>query len=99
MTKNDTLKSSYDGADRFAQVWSVHTHELSDILSSPEFAEYHAMQRPTSKVCLSCPELRVCGGGMTLHRWRDDNGYVNPSVYCADQTLLIKHIRSYLPVA
>jgi uncharacterized protein len=98
ITKNDTLKSSYDGADRFNGKWSVHTHDLIDVLSSPEFAEYHRMQRPSSKTCLSCPELRVCGGGMTLHRWRDDNGYDNPSVYCADQTLLINHIRSYLPV-
>ncbi len=36
---------------------------------------------------------------MTLHRWRDDNGYDNPSVYCADQKLLIGSIRKYLPVA
>jgi uncharacterized protein len=98
ITKNDTLKSAYDGADRFAQKWSVHTHELEEVLSSPEFAEYHAMQRPSSKVCLTCPELRVCGGGMTLHRWRDDNGFDNPSVYCADQKHLIGHIRKYLPV-
>lgn len=97
ITKNDTLKSSFDGADRFEQKWSVHTHALGDVLASPEFQAYHRMQRPSSKVCLSCPELRVCGGGMTLHRWRDDNGYDNPSVYCADQMLLINHIRGYLP--
>ncbi len=97
ITKNDTLKSSYDGADRFEQKLSVHTHALGDVLASPEFGDYHRMQRPNSEICLSCPELRVCGGGMTLHRWRDDNGYDNPSVYCADQTLLINHIRSYLP--
>lgn len=98
ITKNDTLKSSYDGADRFGQKWSVHTHALSDVVTTPEFAEYHRMQRPSSEVCLACPELKVCGGGMTLHRWRDDNGYNNPSVYCADQSLLINHIRGYLPV-
>lgn len=97
ITKNDTLKSSYDGADRFHENWSVHTHDLADVFSSPEFAEYHCLQRPSSKTCLTCPELRICGGGMTLHRWRDDNGYDNPSVYCADQTLLINHIRGYLP--
>jgi uncharacterized protein len=36
---------------------------------------------------------------MTLHRWNSDNGYDNPSVYCADQKLLIGRIRKYLPVA
>jgi uncharacterized protein len=98
VTKNDTLKSSFDRADRFTQKWSIHTHKLTDVLGSPEFIEYHAMQRPSAKTCLSCPELRICGGGMTLHRWRDDNGYDNPSVYCADQMLLINHIRKYLPL-
>lgn len=99
ITKNDTLKSSYDGADRFDGKWSVHTHDLADVLNSFEFAEYHAMQRPTSKTCLSCSDLNVCGGGMTLHRWRDDNAYDNPSVFCGDQKLLISHIRRYLSVS
>ena len=98
ITKNDTLKSAYNGADRFAQKWSVHTHKLVDVLSSAEFAEYHALQRPDSAICKTCPELRICGGGMTLHRWRDDNGYDNPSVYCTDQKLLIEHIRRYLSI-
>ena len=98
ITKNDTLKSSFDGADRFESKWSVHSHDLQEILKSAEFAEYHESQRPTSNICLSCPELNICGGGMTLHRWRDDNGYDNPSVFCADQKYLINHIRRYLSV-
>lgn len=96
ITKNDTLKSSFDRADRFANNWSVHTHSLEEVLSSQEFAEYHASQRPSSEICLSCPELNICGGGMTLHRWRDDNEYDNPSVYCADQKYLISRIRQHL---
>lgn len=98
ITKNDTLKSSFDRADRFVSNWSVHTHNLGEVLSSKEFAEYHVSQRPSSKICLACPELHICGGGMSLHRWRDDNGYDNPSVYCADQKYLINHIRRYLPI-
>lgn len=96
ITKNDTLKSSFNGADRFTQKWSVHTHKLAEILDSDEFADAHALQRPTSKICLKCSELKVCGGGMTLHRWRDENEYDNTSVYCADQLLLIGHIRNHL---
>jgi uncharacterized protein len=94
VTKNDTLKSSFNGADRFDQKWSVHSHSLSEILNSDEFAESHALQRPSAKVCLSCPELRVCGGGMTLHRWRDTNAYDNPSIFCTDQLLVIEHLRN-----
>lgn len=95
--KNDTLKSSFDGADRFSNDWSIHSHDLAEILISQEFIEYHNSQRPSSKICQSCPELNICGGGMALHRWREDNGYDNPSIYCADQKLVINHIRRYLP--
>ena len=93
ITKNDTLKSSFDGADRFDQTWSVHTHSLKDVLQSTEFANTLEMQRPSSHTCLECSDLSVCGGGMTLHRWSDENGYDNPSVYCADQRLLIGRMR------
>ena len=96
ITKNDTLKSAFDGADRFEQPWSVHTHRLSEIIDSVEFSRSHALQRATSSTCRSCPELRVYGGGMPLHRWRDENGFDNPSVFCADQKLLINHVRSQL---
>lgn len=98
ITKNDTLKSSYNGADRFTEHWSVFTDDLADVIDTPEFTEYHRAQRPSSKICLACPELRVCGGGMTLHRWHNDNGYDNPSVYCADQKVVINQIRHYLPL-
>ena len=96
IAKNDTLKSTFDGADRFTQNWSVFTHSLSEVFNSDEYAKYHKSQQPSSLICRSCPELKVCGGGMTLHRWRDDNGYDNPSIYCADQKLLIGQVRQKL---
>ncbi len=94
IAKNDTLKSSFDGADRYSKPWSLHTHRLRDFLESTEFSESVAMQRPSNPTCLACPELSVCGGGMILQRWSDDNGYDNPSVYCADQKFLIGQIRN-----
>ena len=94
--KNDTLKSNFNGADHFEQQWSVHRHSFSDITNTPEFEAYHSLLRPTASACLSCPELGVCGGGMPVTRWRNGNGYDNPSVYCADQLQLIGHIRNQL---
>ena len=73
-----------------------HTHDFDDILGTAEFSQYHAMQRPSNHTCLECPEMGVCGGGMILHRWSDQNGYDNPSVYCEDQKLLIGHIKERL---
>lgn len=96
IAKNDTLKSTFNGADRFTQNWSVFTHSLSELFNSDEYAKYHASQQPSSAICHSCSELKICGGGMTLHRWRDDNGYDNPSIYCNDQKMLIGQVRQKL---
>jgi uncharacterized protein len=95
ITKNDTLKSTPVG-DRFATAWSVHTCELSAVVSSAEFTAYHAAQRPTSPVCASCPDLAVCGGGMVTHRYSAENEYNNPTVFCHDQRALIASIREHL---
>jgi uncharacterized protein len=95
ITKTDTLKSSAPG-DRFEEAWSVHTHELADVVRSEEFTRYHNQQRPTSPICRSCPELNVCGGGMLTHRYDVRNGYENPTVFCADQKLVIARMREVL---
>ena len=93
VSKNDTLKSTANGADRFNEKWSIFSHRLADIFDSGEFNEYHRLQRPSSPICKNCPELGVCGGGMPLHRWSNDGKFDNPSVYCNDQKTIIKHVR------
>ena len=96
VTKNDTLKSAFDGADRFDESWSVHSHSLQDVARTAAFREYVELQQPSANQCLRCPELSVCGGGMPLYRWSDEQGFDNPSVYCADHLFLISHVRRYL---
>jgi uncharacterized protein len=94
--KNDTLKSSFNGADKFEQQSNIKEDKLIDFLNSPEFEQYREMQRPANSKCLKCPVLNICGGGMILHRWRQDNDFDNPSVYCADQLYLINNMLSKL---
>ena len=96
ITKNDTLKSTFNGADKFSEEWSIHTHRLSEVFNSEEFKQYYAMQRATSSACISCDYINTCGGGMPLHRWSDENGYDNPSVYCNDQKKIISTVRNRL---
>jgi len=94
ITKNDTLKSA-DGSDHFAQTWSVDD-DLRALVASPEFVAYHQAQRPSASECLSCSDLRICGGGMPTHRWSSARGLENPSVFCADQKRLIDYMRDQL---
>jgi uncharacterized protein len=93
--KNDTLKSSPLG-DGFDATWALGRNALADIAASAEFRAYHLAQRPSSPVCLACPQLRVCGGGMVTHRFKDGAGYDNPTVFCADQKLLIARMETLL---
>ncbi|GJD97685.1 cyclophane-forming radical SAM/SPASM peptide maturase YhhB [Methylobacterium iners] len=95
VNKNDTLKSARSG-DRFQTSWSVLTHDLSEVVSSREFAAYHHAQLPVAPACLACSDLRVCGGGMPAHRWSASNGFANSSVFCADQRYLIDSMRAHL---
>ncbi len=100
--KNDTLKSS-PGGDRFANAWRIGKDRLRDVALSPDFRRYHVAQRPTAPVCLACPELGTCGGGMLTHRHKSGSGYDNPTIFCSDQKLLMAtirdRIRAHLPVA
>ena len=89
--KNDTLRASFEGADRFDGQWNVATTSLSAVLSSPECIAYAGMHAPTCDRCQQCDLLSICGGGMPLYRWSADRGYGNPSVYCHDHTVFIRH--------
>ena len=89
--KNDTLRASFEGADRFGSRWNVTTTSLSRVLSSQEYIAYSGMQVPASDRCRNCNLLDICGGGMPLYRWSADRGYANPSVYCQDHALFIRH--------
>lgn len=96
IAKNDTLKSAGTGSDVFEASWSLGSMNLADAVLTPEFEEYHSSQRPSSPTCTACPELAICGGGMPTHRWSAARGLANPTVFCADQKLLIARIRKWL---
>ena len=97
INKNDTLKVAQNAADRFGRnSWSILTDSLTDVVQSSEYSEYYSQQRPTSSKCCNCPELHVCGGGMVAHRWSDNRGFDNPSVFCTDQLILISRMREWL---
>ena len=93
INKNDTLKVSYPAADQFERSWSVVRDNLSDFLESEAYDSYYKQQRPISKICATCPDLAICGGGMVAHRWSAKRGFDNPTVYCTDQRYLISKMR------
>jgi uncharacterized protein len=87
----DALKVAYQGAPETGL--NVRDDTFDDALR--ELGETHRPPPRTevSPLCRRCPEFEVCGGGQVTHRYRPENGFDNPSVYCEDLKLLIGHIR------
>ena len=94
--KNDTLRASFEGADTFARNWNVASTPLSVVLSSSEYKAYSGMQIPLCSTCRNCRLFAICGGGMPLYRWSVSRGYDNPSVYCHDHAVFIRHVIAQL---
>jgi uncharacterized protein len=88
----DSLKSAYEGAP--ATGLHINSHSFDEALGLPAVAIRQLGERALSATCRSCRIRNVCGGGLYAHRYRADNGFDNPSVYCPDLTRVIDHIRS-----
>lgn len=96
ITKNDTLKSTKNGNDLFQNTWNIQTDNIIELIQTEEFHEYMKLQTPTSEQCQKCSYLEVCGGGMPLYRWSEQNQFNNPSVFCKDHQTLIKAVQDTL---
>jgi uncharacterized protein len=86
----DTLKIAYHGAA--VTGLSVHAHSFDEALAHPVIADPRRGRDALGATCLSCPVVRVCGGGQYAHRYRAGEGFGNPSVYCADLLRMIEHV-------
>lgn len=95
ITKNNTLKSTGNKADKFTQKWHI-TNGILPLLNSEEYRKYQTSQHATVPQCLSCEYFAVCGGGMPLYRWSEANKFNNPSVFCTDHKLIIQAISNSL---
>jgi len=86
----DALKSAFDGAA--ATGLSVFDTSFDDALRQPGMAARQIGAEALCESCRSCPVGSICGGGYYPHRYREGEGFLNPSVYCADLLALIAHI-------
>lgn len=86
----DSLKTAYAGAPATGR--DVFRHSFDDVLDHPGVVARQLGRRALAPKCLVCPLAAVCGGGNYAHRYRADEGFLNPSVYCADLERLIRHI-------
>jgi uncharacterized protein len=89
--QSDILKSAFQGASETGL--HVSRDSFDAALALPSFITRQIGQHALSGECLSCELLQTCGGGLYAHRYRADNGFANPSVYCYDLFRIISHVR------
>lgn len=91
ITLTDVLKTADD-----ATGLNVTRDAFTAASLAPRAAAVWARASALAASCQACPVRRVCGGGLYAHRYRAENGFDNPSVYCADLYRLITHIQRRL---
>lgn len=86
----DSLKTAYAGAA--GTDLDVFTHSVDEAAAHPAVAARQQGLDVLCATCRECPVVQGCGGGLYSHRYRADNGFDNPSVYCDDLKLLVTEI-------
>jgi uncharacterized protein len=87
----DSLKSAYPGA--CATGLTVFNDEFDAALDHPGVVARQIGAEALCDTCRGCVLHTVCGGGHYAHRYRRPDGFRNPSVYCADLMVLIRHVQ------
>lgn len=93
----DVLKACGDGLVKTGM--NVLTDEFIDLPArSPLHAKMVFDSLPLAKQCERCNERDTCAGGYHPHRYSNENGFNNASVWCGDLLRLFTHMRARLEV-
>jgi uncharacterized protein len=101
----DLFKAAYPGAPKLGLPSqpppNVFTTRFAELTSWPTVVERHRLNmiEGLCQTCRECPAVEACGGGFVAHRWSNQNGFSNPSVYCADLYKLSAHVNRALGIA
>lgn len=69
---------------------------LSVFLSHAKLRELDIARQSLAPVCQTCVWKKPCGGGSRENRYSKDNGFDNPSVYCAGLKIYYSHVCQFL---
>jgi uncharacterized protein len=87
----DSLKSTYSGACTTGL--NVATDPFDRALHHPGIVARQLGEAALCAPCRACPVHQICGAGHYAHRYAAGTGFLNPSVYCADLSRIITHVR------
>ncbi|KZS42831.1 hypothetical protein AWE51_15800 [Aquimarina aggregata] len=88
----DSLRACFEGITR--NEINVHKNNLEDLFEDKTFQIYYRAHDNVAEQCLNCPVFDICGGGFLGHRYSNENGFDNPTMYCKDMVRLISFIQN-----
>ncbi|MGA5699102.1 FxsB family cyclophane-forming radical SAM/SPASM peptide maturase [Peterkaempfera bronchialis] len=86
----DAYRAVHDGASETGL--DVFAHDFDTVARAPRVAGARRGRSELARQCTDCSVVEMCGGGMRAHRYRPENAFDNPSVYCADLMGVAEHI-------
>jgi uncharacterized protein len=92
----DTMKSVFPGAHKMFM--NVNHHSLDEVLLHQNVLARQEGISGVAETCQRCELVSICGGGYYPHRYSEQNGFNNPSVYCLALTKLITHMQNRIKV-
>lgn len=87
----DCIKAAYPAAEYLGL--NVFENSLDEVMSHPMISMRQIGLDALPETCHQCDLVPTCGGGYFAHRYSPENGFRNPSIYCADLKKLIHHIQ------
>ncbi|AXT62760.1 radical SAM protein [Aquimarina sp. AD10] len=88
----DSLRACFEGITR--NEINVYKNNLEDLFEDKTFQIYYRAHDNVAEQCLNCPVFDICGGGFLGHRYSNENGFDNPTMYCKDMVRLISFIQN-----
>jgi uncharacterized protein len=83
----DSLKTAFDGAPETGM--DIFSHSVDEAAAFTGVVSRQGGLAALCRTCRECPVVRACGGGLYAHRYSNENGFDNPSIYCNDLKKLI----------
>jgi uncharacterized protein len=96
--RNDAVNAIGEGMAVVSSGLNVQSASIHEILELPDETVGPMLRSPKApcEICRQCPVFETCGGGYWVHRWKEETGFQNPSVYCGDLMKLIAAAREYM---
>ena len=76
--------------------FNIFDNAIADIMLEPRWKAARDASLNLCDNCGRCEFMLACGGGYLPHRFSNQNGYDNPSVYCDDLIAMFNHMQSVL---